>query len=91
MFKFYGGEKNLPRTESFEPLSKKCAELKPAKCKKNETLSQSYKRKTGISPCWQTKTSIRRTIMDYGQTKDSQVLPLPGTTYYIKTAQTLYY
>ena len=51
-----------------------------------------YKRKTGISPSLSNKdrgTSIRKTIsiMDYGQTKDSQVLP--GTIYYlIRTTQT---
>ena len=41
-----------------------------------------YKRKTGISPLLANKdrwTQIRKTIMDYGQTKYSQVLP--GTTY----------
>jgi len=42
-----------------------------------------YKRKTGISPLLANKdrgTSIRKTIVDYGPTKYSQVLP--ETTYY---------
>ena len=45
-----------------------------------------YKRKTGISSLLANKdrgTSIRKTIMDYGQTKCSQVLP--GTIYYLRT------
>ena len=33
-------------------------------------------------------TSTRKTIMDYGQTKFSQVLP--GTTYYVPTIKELY-
>ena len=45
-----------------------------------------YKRKTGISPLLANKDrwmdrQIRKTIMDYGQTKYSQVLP--GTTQYL--------
>ena len=41
-----------------------------------------YKRKKEISPLLANKgRGIRKTIMDYGTTKDSQVLP--GTAYYL--------
>ena len=51
----------------------------------NKLPSNIYSILFGYAPYWQTRTergtSIRKTIMDYGQTKYSRVLP--GTIYYL--------